>query len=181
MKPLNTHAPKHADTAITRLKLKDQLAADPYKALALLESILLCFVATAILLFAAHIMGITDTFKSNVLYGGTLGACIGRTYSMYRDAALAEWRVASRISPAVLQKAMLALKYSETSEGVYYPKKRMFTPFHRCVSERITLTVLDGDTRFTGPHHKLKALSAMQLADEPETPVSDSTPPRVQG
>lgn len=181
MKPLNTHAPKHADTAITRLKLKDQLAVDPYKALALLESILLCFVATALLLFAAQSVGITDTFKSNVLYGGTLGACIGTMYRMYYDAALSEWSIARHISPTALQNAILALKYSETSKGVYYAKKRMFTPFHRCTSERITLTALKDCTRFTGPYHKLKALSAMQLADEPETPASDSTPPAVQG
>jgi len=61
---------------------------------------------------------------------------------------------------------MLALKYSETQEGVYSPKKRMFTPFHRCDSERITLTTLDGRARFAGPHHKLKALSAKLMEQE---------------
>ncbi|PUB46093.1 hypothetical protein SAMN03159437_00350 [Pseudomonas sp. NFACC25] len=74
---------------------------------------------------------------------------------------------------------MLALKYSETQEGVYCPKKRMFTPLHRCDSERITHTALDGGTRFTGPYFKLKALSAMQLADAPEAQETDLTPPTV--
>ncbi|WP_095185525.1 hypothetical protein [Pseudomonas sp. Irchel 3H9] len=128
MKPLDTHAPKHADTAITRLKLKDQLAVNPYKGLALLESTLLCLVTTALMLFVAQSVGITDTFKGNVLYSGTLGACIGATYWMYHDAALSEWSIARHISPTALQNAMLALKYSETQEGVYYTKKRMFTP-----------------------------------------------------
>ena len=122
MKPLDTHAPKHADTAITRLKLKDQLAVDPYKGLALLESTLLCLVTTALMLFVAQSVGITDTFKSNVLYGGTLGGCIGAMYRMYHDAALSESSIARHISPTALQNAMLALKYSETQEGVYYPK-----------------------------------------------------------
>ena len=166
MKPLDTHAPKHADTAITRLKLKDQLAVDTYKGLALLESTLLCLVTTALTLFVAQSVGITDTFKSNVLYSGTLGACIGATYWMYHDAALSEWSIARHISPTALQNAMLALKYSETQEGVYYPKKRMFTPFHRCDSERITLTTLDGGTRFAGPYFKLKALSARLMEQE---------------
>ncbi|WP_431700387.1 hypothetical protein [Pseudomonas sp. BR20] len=166
MKPLDTHAPKRADTAITRLKFKDQLAVDPYKALALLESTLLCFVTTALMLFVAQSVGITDTFKSNVLYGGTLGGCIGAVYRMYHDAALSESSIARHISPTALQNAMLALKYSKTQEGVYYPKKRMFTPFHRCDSERITLTPLDGGTRFTGPYLKLKALSARLMEQE---------------
>ncbi|RDS90984.1 hypothetical protein [Pseudomonas fluorescens] len=179
LKPLDTHAPQRADTAVTRLKLKDQLAVDPYKALALLESTLLCFVTTALMLFVAHSVGITATFKVNVLYGGTLGACIGATYRMYHDAALSAWCMASPVSPAALQNAMRALKYSETQEGVYCPKKRMFTPFHRCDSERITLTTLDGGTRFTGPYFKLKALSAMQLADAPEAQETDLTPPTV--
>lgn len=166
MQPLDTHAPKHADTAIKRFKLKDQLAVDPYKALALLESILLCLVTTTLMLLVAQSLGITDTFKSNVLYSGALGACIGATYMMYHDAALSEWSIARHISPAALQNAMLALKYSQTQAGIYYPKKRMFTPFHRCDSERITLTTRDGCTRFSGPYLKLKALSARLMEHE---------------
>lgn len=118
------------------------------------------------MLVVAQSLGITDTFKSNVLYSGALGACIGTTYMMYHDAALSEWSIARHISPAAMQNAMLALEYSETQAGIYYPKKRMFTPFHRCDSERITLTTRDGCTRFSGPYLKLKGLSARLMKQE---------------
>lgn len=164
MNPLNTHAD------ITRLTLKQQLAVDPYKALGLLETLLTFMVMMSVVLFVGYALGITDTFKSNLLCSGTLGASIGMAYSMYREAALAEWHVAGNVSPEVLRSAMAAVKYSETKPDVYYPKKRMFTPFHRCDSERITLTAVDDGVLFKGPHNKLKALAASQLTEAVHTP-----------
>lgn len=163
MKLLNT------DTPITRLTLKDQLTVDPYKALALLETLLLFFAVMALVLFVAHRVGITDTFKSALLYSGTFGASIGMAFNMYREAALSEWTLAAPVSPLALQNAMLSLKYSERQPGVYGPKKPMFTLLHRCDSERITVTTLNDKTHFTGPANKLKALSAMPLTDTPDT------------
>ena len=164
MNPLNTHAD------ITRLTLKQQLAVDPYKALGLLETLLTFIVVMSVVLFVGYALGITDTFKTNLLCSGTLGASIGMAYSMYREAALAEWRVTGHVSPEALRSAMAAVKYAEAQPGVYYPKKRMFTPFHRCDSERITLTTVNDGVLFKGPHNKLKALAALQLTEAVHTP-----------
>ena len=96
---------------------------------------------------------------------------------MYREVALSEWTIAVPVNPGALKNAIIALKYSERQDGVYYPKRPMFTLFLRCDSERITVTTLDGETHFTGPHNKLKALSSMQLAEAPDTKAFDLTPP----
>lgn len=66
MRPPHTHASNTAGAAITRLKLKDQLA-DPYKVLALLQTILLYFAVMGLVLFVAHLVDLTDTFKIALL------------------------------------------------------------------------------------------------------------------
>ncbi len=159
-------------TAITRLTLKDQFTVDPYKALALPQAIVIYYTLMAGLLWAAHGLGITDTFKNDFLFNWTFGMSVATAYSMYRLAALSEWHIAGAINPDALQNALLTLKYSEREEGVYYPKRPMFTPLYRCDSERITVTIRDGETRLTGPHNKLKALSALPLGDAAGTRVS---------
>lgn len=172
------------DTNIKRLKLKDQLSVDPYKAFALVENLLNYLVLMTCVLFFAEYFGITDTFKSNLLVGGAIGAPLGFAYILFSDAALAEWRIPGRVNPQALQNAMLALKHTEKQPRVYQPERPLFSLFYRYKSERITLQTVGDNTLVTGPYNQLKKLSAFALADaQPPlpAPASDHTPPTVQG
>lgn len=168
------------DTAIKKLKLKDQLRSEPSKAWAPVEQALAYLALMTPILLVAEYFGITDTFKMNLLVGGALGAVIGSTFNFFNSMALSQWTVPGQLDPEAVRSAMLTLKYVERQPGAYQPKRPLFSLFHRYRSERITLQVIGGDTLISGPYKQLKQLSALALGGA-QTPASDHTPPTVQG
>lgn len=172
------------DAIIKKLKLKDQLSAEPSKALVPIEQALV-YVAmmTPLLLLAEH-FGITDTFKVNVLIGGAIGGAIGSIYNTFSSSAVSQWSVSGEANPDAVHSAMLALKYTEKQPGAYLPKRPLFSLFYRYKAEQITQQTLGGNTVFTGPYDQLKKLSAFPLTDAQtpaRSPTSDHMPPTVQG
>jgi hypothetical protein len=168
------------DTAIKKLKLKDQLRSEPSKAWAPVEQALAYLALMTPILLVAEYFGITDTFKMNLLVGGAIGAVIGSTFNFFNSMALSQWTVPGQLDPEAVRSAMLTLKYVERQPGVYQPKRPLFSLFHRYPSERITLQAIGGDTLISGPYKQLRQLSALALSDA-QTPASDHTPPTVQG
>lgn len=171
------------DAIIKKFKLRDQLGAEPSKALVPVEQVLAYLALMTPLLLLAEHFGITDMFKINLLIGGAIGAAIGSAYNTFSSNAISQWSVSGEASPDAVHSAMHALKYTEKHPGAYLPKRPLFSLFYRYKSEQITLQTIGGNTLFTGPYNLLKKLSAFPLKDAQTpapSPTSDHTPPTVQ-
>lgn len=175
MNPSNANQLQHTDTELRRLKLTQQLSADPLKALALLEHMLIAFVLSALGFWLMVKVGLTREFLTGGLIGGMIGGTCITVKMMYRDAALSQLSVARLPSPDALQHALSSLGYTEQQPGVFQPKKRRFSLLYSCLSERITLVTQGNQSHLTGPYDKLKMLSALHTSVP--APTSDHTSP----
>lgn len=112
-------------------------------------------------------IGLTDTFLIGGVVSGTIGFLAITVKKIYHNEAFSELRIYADIKKDMLRSAMLAIDYSEKKDGVYFPKKGIFSIFHCCKPEVITHIVQNGIHTFTGPHNRLLKLSNIILREAP--------------
>ncbi|WP_223464587.1 hypothetical protein [Pseudomonas sp. GL-RE-26] len=144
---------------LKRFKLRDQLSEDHLKLFSLIEKSILAYLLIGLVFIFLEKTGLTEVYLGSSVIGGTIGYLIIAIKLMYHDEALSELKTHTNINQNTLKNAMLAIGYSEKKDGVYYPKKRMFSIFYLCKSELITHTSKNETTTFTGPHNKLLKLT----------------------
>lgn len=149
--------------ALKRFKLRDQLSADTLKIFSLTEKTALAFMLIVLVFLFMKKIGLTAAFLVGGVTGGTIGFLAITAKKMYHDEAFSELTIYADIKQDLLRSAMLAIGYSEKKDGVYYPKKRMFSIFYYCKSEAITYKAQDGSYIFTGPYNRLLKLSNIML------------------
>lgn len=139
---------------LKRLKLRDQLSVDPLKIFSLFEKTVLAYIVIGLVLIAMKKTGLIEASLDSITCA-TTGYLVMTTKLFYHDESLSELTTHTDINPDILKNAMLAIDYSEREDGIYYPKKRMFSIFYFCKSELITYKANDETTTLTGPHNKL--------------------------
>jgi hypothetical protein len=149
--------------ALKRFKIRDQLSADFLKLLSLAEKTVLAFMLIVLVFVFMEKIGLTDTFLVGAVIGGTIGFLTITAKKMYHNEAFSELRIYADIKQDMLKSAILTIDYSERKDGVYYPKKRIFSIFYCCKSEAITHKTQNGIHIFTGPHNRLLKLSNIIL------------------
>ncbi|MNR00686.1 hypothetical protein D3C85_1164670 [compost metagenome] len=148
---------------LKRLNLRDQLSEDPLKLFSLFEKTTLAYILIGLIHAFMKKAGLTETYLADSVTGGTIGYFIVAIKLMYHDEAFSELRTRTNIDPEKFKSVMLTIGYSEKKDGIYYPKKRMFSIFYSCKSEFITHNPMSGATILTGPHNKLQKLANLTI------------------
>lgn len=136
----------------------DQVLADHTKALALVENVVVTFAVAAMVFIVMEKTGITDSFLTAGLIGGTLASMAFFFKKMYYDEALSEITISPETHRELVEGVVLTLEYSKTAPNEYTPNKRMFSRFFRCQSELITIVEMNSHIKLTGPLHKIKKI-----------------------
>ena len=145
--------------ALKRLKLRDQLSKDHLKLFSLIEKSVLAYTVMSLVFIFMNKIGLTEVHRSSNAIAGTIGYLAMTIKLMYYDEALSELITHIDITQDTMNNAILTIDYSEKKDGVYHPKKRMFSIFYFCKSELITHKTDNKIAIFTGPHNKLIKLS----------------------
>lgn len=152
---------------LKKFKIRDQLSANFLKLLLLAEKTALAFMLIVLVFVFMEKIGLTDTFLIGGVVSGTIGFLAITVKKIYHNEAFSELRIYADIKKDMLRSAMLAIDYSEKKDGVYFPKKGIFSIFHCCKPEVITHIVQNGIHTFTGPHNRLLKLSNIILREAP--------------
>lgn len=143
--------------SIRKYNIIDQILADHTKALALVENVVVTFAVAAMVFVVMEKTGITDSFLTAGLTGGTLASMAFFFKKMYCDEAFSEI-ITPEIHREFVERVILTLEYSKTAPNQYTPNKRMFSRFLRCQSELITIVEMKSHIKLTGPLHKIKKI-----------------------
>ena len=109
---------------LKRLKLRDQISADPLKFFSLIEKSVLAYILIGLIFIIMNKIGLIEANLSINIACGTIGYLVIATKQIYHDEALSELTTHAKLNPDKLKSTMLAIDYSEKKRRRLLPQEK---------------------------------------------------------